>query len=152
MLSCTFTFPFHSRGHANVLRCGKTAASGWRNGPVIKVTFSSTPPPLQDPFLPHPPLLFVLFVEGAMNVCFKEPRRMPPRENAETRSSLYELSPPSLLLWDWILSHHSWYGHLLGQPVWLWKKLQTTLFPSGEKRGLNRGQLKSLTSSLWLLI
>lgn len=88
MLSCTFTFPFHSRGHANVLHCGKTAVSGWRNGPVIKVTFSLTPPPLQDPFLPHPPLLLVLFVERAMNVCFKEPCRMPRHGRVFTSSLL----------------------------------------------------------------
>lgn len=78
MLSCMFTFPFHSRGHTNVLHCGETAVSGWKNGPVIKLTSSLTPPPLQDPFLLHPPLFFVLSLEKAMNVCFKEPCRMLP--------------------------------------------------------------------------
>lgn len=58
----------------------------------FKLTVSSTPPPLQEPFLTHLPLLFVLFLEKAMNVCFKEPCRALPWQNAKTWFSLNKLS------------------------------------------------------------
>lgn len=61
-----------------------------------------------------------------MNVCFKEPCQMLPRENTETRSSPHKLSsgpgtvrltyavPVDVMLA--VLSHYSWYRHLLEQP------------------------------------